>query len=166
MLRRAQSRGDVWPEVLKLREQLTPWREFLRSCRSNGVSGIEGVEDLLAEMGETPTGLDRIDGYIRQTASVAAAAPLAADWAKVALKSASLIRPFRSAKTVMDAIARPEIRVVRSFAAEARALDGRSSDLQRLFGQPMDRRWLAAAARLNDGGSRSHARLRPTSGIG
>lgn len=160
VLQRARTREDIWNQVILLREKFTPLREVLRSGRANGEHDSVQVNRILDDLTAKNSWVPLADGAITIASTVASGALTSGSAGALAMRAASMVKPAGFLQRVTERIRRPELYVLRSFATEVKGLQHRGGDIERLWSAPLDRRWIAAAARISNGGSRSESQFR------
>ena len=102
----------------------------------------------------------KIDSVIQASSAIAAATPHATGFASVSLKAATVLKPAKLVKHFLQLVTRPELRVIRGFHDDLALVDGRVSDVERLWGKLPDRAWVDAAARLSASSSKMMSQFR------
>jgi hypothetical protein len=156
---RSARREHFWDELLQLREEFRPVRERILSEREDGVLDGAIVQKLAQEITHASAGLNQIDGCLASASAIAGALPVDAAAASAALKVASTLRPIDLAIEAIRRLTKPELHILRSFVSEARRIGASIEDIDRLWDQPVDRKWFAALEHLNEAATLNAATL-------
>lgn len=160
VLSRARRREEIWEETMRLREQFTAVREAFRVGRESGRLDVDTAENMIRDALSTDIKVHKIDSVIQASSAIAAATPDATGFASVSLKAATVLKPAKLVKHFLQLVTRPELRVIRGFHDDLALVDGRVSDVERLWGKLPDRAWVDAAARLSASSSKMMSQFR------
>lgn len=148
VLSRAESRSQIWEEVVRLRGEFEPIREFFaenpdpRSLDTRRLNKI-----FLDAFSETDRGM-YINGPLDAGASFAAATWDAGAAPLVLLTVGSLLKPEKMIDKIKNRLLRPELRFVRRLADEMSGILDSTDDILRLWGDLPDSGWIEVARRL------------------
>lgn len=160
VLSRARSKEGVWEETMRLRKKFTAIRDAFRAGRESGRLDIETLDNMVRDAFPMNDVARRIDSAIQAGSAIAAATPEATGFASVSLKAATLLKPARWTRGLFQAVTRPELRVIRALHHDLALVDGRISDVERLWGTAPNRQWVDAAARLSAASNSMMSRFR------
>ncbi|KJQ54385.1 hypothetical protein [Microbacterium sp. SA39] len=150
VLKNSARREDIWAEILELRRQFKPVRDYLRDGRAHGRLDSESFNLLMKKMFGKASAWDvPVDTAITLASTVAS--PTLTGAGGVALKMAAVTKPAGHIKRIVDRITRPEVYVLRKFADDVALLSNEVGHIERLWGESIDRGWLATAARISQG---------------
>lgn len=159
VLKNSARREDIWAELLELRRQFTPVRDYLREGRLQGRLDSRTFNTLMRKLfGKASTWDGSVDTAIT-LASTVASATLTGPGA-VALKTAAVAKPAGYVKRIIDRITNPEVYVLRKFADDVALMNNEGGHIERLWGESIDRDWLSTAARISQGSSNEGRTLR------
>jgi hypothetical protein len=149
VLRRARKRNEVWDEVRELREAFSPVREWLRAHQTPALGDMRPLKSLIEGVSAKHTLGSGVDSQIAQTANVVSSFPAVPTSGGLTLKVLSLLKPAGLIQQAVEAVTRPEVRVLRNYKQGLHKVSQSGSDVARLFGHTLSAAWVEAALRLN-----------------
>jgi hypothetical protein len=148
-LRRTRSRDGIWDAVLELRETFLPVREWMRDKKGHGLGDMTPLKNLIERIGGGSSFGSRVDGYVSQGESVISKSPGLSLEGGLILKLLSVLHLGTQAQRVLEAITRPEVRVLRRYRDDI-LKPSAEGDLYRLFGVAVGTDWIDEAIRLTE----------------
>lgn len=148
VLSRAESRSQIWEEVVRLRGEFEPIRAFFAENSDPRSLDTKRLNKIFRDAFSGPEGGMFIDGPLEAGASFAAATWDAGATPLVLLRVGSLLKPGKMIDIIKNHFLRPELRFVRRFADETSGIMDSTDDIRRLWGDPPDPEWIEVARRL------------------
>lgn len=158
VLRNSPHREDIWAQILKLRAEFEPVRDFLRQGRAHGAHDSEAFNRLMRKLFGKSAWVVPVDTAIAMVSTVAPSTLSGAG--VIALKIAALAKPAQTVERIFNRIVSPEVHVLRKFADDVALMNNEIGMIERLWGDSIDRNWLATAARISQGSANESRTLR------
>lgn len=160
VLARAKAPDDIWSEVARLREKFAPVRDALRRARRTGVPDGIAVNKLLRQLSREEKSAQLVNTTLAVASTVAASTMVGADGGTMMLKAAATAKPGAHFARLAERVLRPEIYVLRTFAADVAQLRNQAGVIEGIWGMRPDRKWLTRASALSASSAHAAGRYR------